>query len=187
MVGESRKSIVRKPAPLGVARPFLVALASFAAVRGEAHAAPATQLAVSNNPCAVQICPHPVPTPVPLAQANTTFGIFVSALDAGNAQDIFYAGTVIFSSSDPAATLPTPYTFVSADEGGRGFSVVLRSPGSHTITVMDASGSLRPGSLTMTVTAPGLGVEIPTLTEWMQLALALLIGLAGAWVILAAK
>ena len=106
-------------------------------------------------------------------------GIFVAALDPGFGIDTGYAGTVILSSSDPLATLAPPYTFVTADEGGRGFIVILRTPGVQTITVMDVSGTLTPSTLTMTVTAPGFAVGIPTLTVWMKLALALLLGLAG--------
>jgi hypothetical protein len=108
-------------------------------------------------------------------------------LDAGFGIDASYAGTVILSSSDSAATLAPPYTFVPADQGGRGFTVILRTPGPQTITVTDASGGLTPGSLTMVVTAPSFEIEIPTLTIWMQVALALLLGLAGVWMFRSVK
>jgi len=66
-----------------------------------------------------------------------SFDIAVAALDSGNARDMNFAGRAEFSSSDPLATLPSAYTFVPADNGGKGFFVKLRTPGVQTITVSD--------------------------------------------------
>lgn len=53
-----------------------------------------------------------------------------------------YTGTIRFSSSDPSATVPSPYTFTSTDQGHRSFSgVVLRAAGTQTVLVGDG-GSL---------------------------------------------
>jgi hypothetical protein len=169
-------------------RRLLFALILSTLVQAEADAAPATQLAVSNDPCSIQVCPPGPRRPPPkVVVSGEPFGIYVAARDAANSRDIGYVGTVSFASSDSAATLPLLYTFVPTDEGGRGFMVTLRTAGQQTITVTDAGGTLAPGFLTMTVTGPGLGIEIPTLTVWMQLALALLLGLAGIWVFRLAK
>lgn len=48
-----------------------------------------------------------------------------------------YCGTVRLTSTDPTATLPMEYTFTAADNGVRSFNVVLRTPGTHGITVTD--------------------------------------------------
>lgn len=178
----ARQATGRSGAGFGVPFRFLIALILAALVPARAEAAPATQLALSNHPCLIQVCAHPVP-PIPTTvESGASFPVFVAALDSRNARDIGFTGTVILSSSDPLATLAPPYVFVTEDEGGRGFSVILRTPGAQTITVMDVSGTLTPGTLTMTVTAPGFTVGIPTLTIWTKLALALLLGLAGVWV-----
>ncbi len=158
----------------------VVALA--ACVPSAARAASATNLLLTNDNCAIQNCPHPIPTPTPSVRAGDTFAIYVAALTSANSRDILYTGTVRFLSSDPAATLPQPYTFVLADEGGRAFTAILRTTGQQTITVVDASGILTPGTLVMTVTGGSpLFVEIPTLAPRLQLLLVLLLGGAGLW------
>jgi hypothetical protein len=48
-----------------------------------------------------------------------------------------YTGTIAFSSSDEQASLPAPYTFAPDDKGVRTFTVILHTPGSHSITVTD--------------------------------------------------
>jgi hypothetical protein len=58
-----------------------------------------------------------------------------------------YAGTVSFSSSDPAASLPDDYTFNGGDAGSHLFSATLWTPGIQSITVVDILMS----SLTATV------------------------------------
>jgi hypothetical protein len=52
-------------------------------------------------------------------------------VDAMGDFDASYAGTVLFGSSDPLATLPSSYTFTAADRGGHLFlnAGVLRTPG----------------------------------------------------------
>lgn len=138
----------------------------------------ATQLILTNDACVVQVCvPHPPPPKVTAAGAS--FGIYVVAAVADRGVDPDYRGTVSFSSSDPIADLPSPYTFLAADEGDRGFTAVLRTPGQQTITVSDVSGNPTPGTLTMIVTGPITSVDVPTLTEWMKVAFLFLLGWAG--------
>lgn len=50
-----------------------------------------------------------------------------------------YTGTVIFSSSDVKAGLPASYTFTAADSGVHTFSVTLKTAGTQSITVKDAT------------------------------------------------
>jgi len=69
---------------------------------------------------------------------NTPFNITVTAKNADDTVDTGYLGTIHFTSTDPAAILPAPYTFVPADNGVRSLPVTLGSSGSHTITVSDS-------------------------------------------------
>ncbi len=56
-----------------------------------------------------------------------TFGNLVSG----------YAGTVHFTSTDPAAALPADYTFTPADAYGHTFDATFRTPGLQSITATD--------------------------------------------------
>jgi hypothetical protein len=54
-----------------------------------------------------------------------------------------YRGTVHFTSSDPAAILPSDYTFTAADAGVQTFSVTLETAGIQSVTATDkADGSI---------------------------------------------
>src|SRR5207247_1972094 len=55
--------------------------------------------------------------------AGAAFTVTVTALDANNNTVTNYGGTVHFSSSDSAASLPVNYTFTSTDAGVHAFSV----------------------------------------------------------------
>jgi hypothetical protein len=112
------------------------------------------RLFVTNNVCAVSPCPLPPPPPTSV-ESGTSFTLAVAALDGENARDLFYTGTVAFSSSDSAATLPANQTFVSTDEGGKLFTVVLITLGRQTITATDTSGTVLPGTFSIDVTPPG--------------------------------
>ena len=76
-----------------------------------------------------------------VATVGTTFSATVRAVDqwGNNAPD--YAGTVTLTSSDPAATLPAPYAYVTKDVGQHTFTgIVLRTVGTQTITATDSNG-----------------------------------------------
>lgn len=119
-----------------------------------------------------------MPTPVPpaLTAAGQSFGLYVAALDSGNSRDTTYTGSVSFSSSDPLATLPQPFTFSPSD-------AVLRSLGPQSITVRDSQGILAPGILVMTVTGPGALVGVPTLSTWMQILIAAILSSIGVLIL----
>jgi hypothetical protein len=88
------------------------------------------------------------------ATAGTAFTITVQALDAYGNRATSYRGTVHFSSTDGAASLPGDYTFVAADKGKHTFSVTLNTAGSQKITATDTTiGSIK-GKAAVTVTAP---------------------------------
>jgi hypothetical protein len=76
-----------------------------------------------------------------IATVGIPFSDTVRAIDpwGNNAAD--YAGTVTFTSTDPAATLPGPYTYGAKDTAQHTFTgVILRTPGTQQITATDSSG-----------------------------------------------
>jgi hypothetical protein len=76
-----------------------------------------------------------------IASSGTPFSITARAEDVYGNTASGYTGTVSFSSSDPDAFLPTPYTFTSADLGAKTLGrVILRATGTQTITVSDNAG-----------------------------------------------
>jgi hypothetical protein len=73
-----------------------------------------------------------------LVAAREAFLLTVVARDAlANAVE-GYAGSVTFSSTDPDALLPPPYTFTAEDKGIHIFSATLNTPGAQWITATDA-------------------------------------------------
>ncbi|WIL20291.1 immunoglobulin domain-containing protein [Geothrix sp.] len=85
--------------------------------------------------------------------AGTSHTFTITALDASNNPVPGYAGTVHFTSSDAAATLPGDYTFAGADSGTHTFSATLKSAGSQSLTATDTvSGSIT-GTQAVTVNA----------------------------------
>jgi hypothetical protein len=71
------------------------------------------------------------------ASATLPFSITVTALDATNTVVPSYTGTVHFTTTDGAATLPANYTFTGGDAGVHTFSVTLRTLGGQTVTTTD--------------------------------------------------
>jgi len=77
--------------------------------------------------------------------AGVASGVTVTARDAFGNVATGYTGTVQFTSSDPRATVPADYTFVSGDAGVRAFpgGVTLESAGEQSVTATDgAEGSV---------------------------------------------
>ena len=85
-------------------------------------------------------------TTTSLATAGTPFSLTVRPLDiygniARDASGNYYMTTMSFTSTDPSATLPAPYTTVPADFGTHTFrGLVLNTPGTQTIRVSDQNG-----------------------------------------------
>lgn len=76
---------------------------------------------------------------------GVTKTVYVTAKDAGGNTITDYTGTIVFTSTDGAATLPANYTFVPSDNGIHGFinKVILRTLGEQSVTATDggATGS----------------------------------------------
>ena len=83
--------------------------------------------------------------------AGVAFSVTVTALDSGNNTATSYAGTVHFTSSDGAATLPADATLTN---GVGVFSVTLKTAGNQTVTATDTvNGSITGTSSGITVSA----------------------------------
>jgi hypothetical protein len=86
-----------------------------------------------------------------VATAGTPFSTTVRAVDQWGNNSADYAGTVTLTSSDPAATLPAPYAYAAKDAAQHTFTgIVLRTPGSQTVTATDSNG--------FSVTSPPIAV-----------------------------
>ena len=110
---------------------------------------PATHFAVSG---------FPSPT-----VSGSAHSIAVTALDASNDTVLNYTGTVAFSSSDAHPALPNNYPFLLSNSGTHTFSgVILRTPGSQSITVTDASNSSIAGAQILIQVQPLPAALVPT-------------------------
>jgi len=99
----------------------------------------------------------PVSTP-----SGSSFSVAVTVQNGSGATITGYLGTVHFTSSDPAATLPANYTFTAPDAGTHTFTgVVLRTPCGQSISVLDIAmpfttpGSAAPAVLNGVCQGPG--------------------------------
>jgi hypothetical protein len=68
---------------------------------------------------------------------GVAFTFTVTALDAYGNVATGYVGTVHFSSSDAAASLPANFTFLSSDGGVEAFSAILNTTGIQSLTATD--------------------------------------------------
>ena len=91
--------------------------------------------------------------PSAVVQTGQAFSVYVEALNAAGHIVPNYTGTVHFTSSDSAATLPADYTFTAADKGEHKFSVTYATPGSQTLTATDTVTSTITGSVATSVVA----------------------------------
>lgn len=81
------------------------------------------------------------------------FAVTVKSASGNDAQD--YTGTLHFASTDPLAQLPPDYTFVAADHGIHVFTSTFESAGNQTMSVTDASSSIRGGAAVDVATVNG--------------------------------
>src|SRR5579862_9011974 len=83
--------------------------------------------------------------------AGVPFTATVTAMYNGR-RDTIIDGPIHFTSSDPAASLPTLYVFTSADAGVHTFTnLLLMTPGNQTMTVSDYDATPISGSTNITV------------------------------------
>jgi hypothetical protein len=105
-----------------------------------------------------------VASPNPAASGNMGT-IIVTAKDPFGNTATSYRGTVHLSSStDPLATFQDDYTFTAADNGVHGFSAVLRTLGTQTVTATDTvTGSITGSASVMVVPKSFEVTGFPTL------------------------
>jgi hypothetical protein len=88
----------------------------------------------------------------PPTTAGFTNSFTLRAYDAYGNPALGYLGTVHFTSSDVAATLPLDYTFTAGDAGVHTFSARLVTAGSQSLSVQDAQNNLTGGQSAISVT-----------------------------------
>ena len=86
--------------------------------------------------------------------AGAPFNVTVTAMYKGS-RDALIDGPIHFTTTDPAAQLPTLYVFTAADAGSHTFAgLTLVTPGNQTVTVSDYDATPIAGSTNIVVTAP---------------------------------
>src|SRR6266576_3448063 len=76
-----------------------------------------------------------------IATAGVDFGVTVRGVDVYGNNAYPYSGTASLTTSDPAATVPGPYTFMMGDGAQHTFpGVILRTAGTQTITATSSDG-----------------------------------------------
>ncbi|MBP9718763.1 fibronectin type III domain-containing protein [Candidatus Gracilibacteria bacterium] len=93
------------------------------------------------------------------AATNEQISFRVTAVDAQGAQVAGYRGTTVFTTSDPNADAPTPYTFTANDQGRKTFDVSLSfgTAGNQTLTVRDQANSVLRGEKVIVITSANQG------------------------------
>src|SRR5262249_774726 len=81
----------------------------------------------------------------------TPITVTVRSLDQFNGLNAGFTGTIHFSSSDPNAALPADYTFTSADNGVKTFSVVLNTAALQTVNVTQTNNATIAGAIVVNV------------------------------------
>ena len=111
------------------------------------------------NAC-VSVGQHPIYKLTAPANATpgTAFSLTVTAQNPSSGGTMAsYIGTVHFTSSDGAASLPSDYTFTNADQGTHTFSITLHTTGSQTVTGTDTVNSAITDVATISVGGGGNG------------------------------
>ena len=89
--------------------------------------------------------------------AGSKHSVKVTAVDAYGNVAVGYTGTIHFTTSDPAAGVPSDFTFGAADKGAHTFAntlspgLVLRTPGSQWVRATDTGHATITGAQTVTV------------------------------------
>lgn len=127
--------------------------------------------AIRSNPVTLRVQPAPAAvlrfTELPTTlTAGTPATVTVTAVDAFGNDATGYVGTVHFTSSDNAATLPADFTYPATAAGTHRFDngVTLRTPGQQSVTASDlatpAVGGGQSG-ITVVPAPPSPGVRGP--------------------------
>jgi predicted outer membrane repeat protein len=93
----------------------------------------------------------------PIVSAGIPSPLAVTVEDDFSTVITGFTGAVTFTSGDPTATLPTPYTFTAADTGHHNFTFTLNTLGTQFIFLTDAADKLSAVSSTFVVSPPARG------------------------------
>jgi hypothetical protein len=107
-------------------------------------------------------------SPASTATAGALFDVSADALDSLSRVADSYRGTIHFTSTDAAATLPANFTFQASDAGTRDFTLLFGTAGPQTITIIDTvDGTLTAArNITVNVVVPGsVTLSQPSATE----------------------
>ena len=109
--------------------------------------------------CSAPGLPRPWWSP---ATAGTASDVTVTAVDSVGSTKTDYTGTVTFASSDPAATMPDSYAFVSGDSGTHTFTgaVTLKTAGEQFVTVTDQADQGITGTLSGITVSPAAAAQL---------------------------
>ena len=100
------------------------------------------------------------------ATAGSTAQYSVTAVGATGSTASGYRGTVQFTSADPAAGLPSSYTFTAIDKGTHAFAATFETAGPQTLTATDATTASLNGSASVTVGAgPAVSLALAGLVD----------------------
>lgn len=115
---------------------------------------PETILLAQANQSAAKLVIENIPA---TANKNESISFSVKATDLNGNIVSSYAGTVVFSSNDPNAKVPGPYTFKASDQGVKTFDLGLSfaAKGSQTLTVKEQGNDVIKGTKTVEVLAGG--------------------------------
>jgi hypothetical protein len=109
-----------------------------------------------SNTATISVIDHFVVSAATVSTAGTPFTVTITAKDASNSTITGYTGTVAFSSTDIAATLPSSYAFTTADGGTHTFSAAAsafidRTAGSQQLSASDVAMTSAQGRTTTVV------------------------------------
>ncbi len=124
-----------------------------------------TQSGVSVTPAAAAtLSVSGFPTP---QIAGTPGSVTVTALDAFGNTATGYSGTVLFTSTDAQAELPTNYTFIGGDSGTHTFTngATLKTSGSRSLIVTDTVTSANTGTQSGITVTPSTAVGLVFTTQ----------------------
>jgi hypothetical protein len=93
----------------------------------------------------------------PTVSIGLPVALGVTVEDDSNVVVTGFTGTVTFTSSDPLATVPTPYKFTATDAGHHNFTVTLNTLGNEFIFLTDKPDNLAAVAETDVVTPPARG------------------------------
>jgi CSLREA domain-containing protein len=93
------------------------------------------------------------PSPATQGVAGT---FTVTAKDSSGTTVTGYTGTVHFTSSDPRASLPADYTFVTSDNGSHAFSATLQTTGTQSLTATAGVTGTQTGITVNPANAPAI-------------------------------